>query len=102
MRLVHNSGTDRVIDLMRPHLLPGLLVAVRKRAFLAAASCNRSGNEIGPVVHPIPSSSNGNAGLSTVATDAPHRQGRSLRWITRAQHMVSRRGNALPWVKSLP
>ena len=23
MRLVHNSGTDRVIDLMRPHLLPG-------------------------------------------------------------------------------
>ena len=73
------------------HRAQAVLVVVRKRAFLAAVSCSHSGNEIGPVVHLIPSSSNANAGLSTAATDAPHRQSRSPRWITRSQRMVSRR-----------
>ena len=68
-----------------------LLVAVRKRAFLATAGCKDTRNELAALVHPIPSSSDTNAGLSTAAADAPHRQGRSPRWITRVLRMVSRR-----------
>ena len=48
-----------------------LSVAARKLGFLAAVGCKRVGIAVTPVVQPIPSSSNANTGLSTVATDAP-------------------------------
>ena len=71
--------------------LPGVLVAVRKRAFLAAPGCTLRG-EVLPAMNGLICPSNaGKAGLSTAATAASHRQGRSPRWITRVMRMVSTR-----------
>ena len=68
-----------------------MLVAVRKRAFLAASGCALGGEVLIAMTGLICPSKAGNAGLSTAATAASHRRGRSLRWITRGSRMVSAR-----------
>ena len=88
-RVAHIAACGHGTDDRRPQFARGrahddvgdqLLVAVRKRGFLAAAGWKRLGNEVVPVVQPIPSSSNAmlrrragvaGAGLNAAVTSNP-------------------------------